>query len=187
MVSITLTLTLFLLLVHNNDVTEALFFYPPSKRVAYPELQLATADRLGVKYSGFAHDAGSAASLPGFALSLDADFGTKLDEATFKALKAAYCTWSETKSRVVYEPGRRYTLLDFLPPLLQAVSGCHFQSSRRKQDGLPSLVGKPDDRVQLYTKQEVLLTSNCWVRKNDRVTKLSLARVLVEESPSTSS
>lgn len=120
---------------------EALFVHPPAKRIPYPDLRLATADRLGVQYTGFAHDAGKAASLPGFALSLDADFGTKLDEKTFTALQTTYCSWSETKSRVQYKPGYRYTLLDFLPPLLQGVSGLHFQSSRRKQKGLPSLVG----------------------------------------------
>ena len=144
-------------------LVQSLFFYPPSKRVPYPDLQLATAERLGVtSYQGFAYDAGKEASLPGFALSLDAEFGTDLDESAFNALQTAYCAWSETKSRVKYQKGRRYTLLDFLPPLLQAVSGCHFRSSRRKQEGLPSLVGDPDDRVALYTQQEVLLTSNCW-------------------------
>ena len=169
MLSTTSITVLFLLLFH---ATRALFFYPPSKRIPYPDLKLATADRLGVKYAGFADDAGSAASLPGFALSLNADFGTHLDNTTFVALQAAYGAWSETKSRVVYQAGRRYTLLDFLPPLLQAVSGCHFQSTRRKQAALPSLVGSPEDRVQLYTKQQVLLTSNCWVsteRERSRV------------------
>ena len=71
-------------------------------------------------------------------------------------------SWSETKSQVIYDPSTSYTLLDFLPPLMQATSGLHFKSSRRKQKGLPSLIGGPTDRVQRYTEQEVLLTSNCW-------------------------
>ena len=148
-----------LFIAHSVD---ALFVDPPSKRIEYPSLKLAVADRLGVPYQGIALDAGQAASLPGFALSLNAEFGSSLDQSTFEKLKSAYCSWSETKSRVQWKEGRKYTLLDFLPPLLQAVSGLHFRSSRTKQRGLPSFLGGPDDRVQRYTDQEVLLTSNCW-------------------------
>ncbi|KAL7526663.1 hypothetical protein ACHAWF_001865 [Thalassiosira exigua] len=136
----------------------ALFVTPPSSKVPYPSLHLATADSLGATYTGFALDAGKAASLPGFALSLNADFGT-LSESTFNKLRSAYCTWSDTKSRVIWEPDRSYTLLDFLPPIMQAVSGLHFRSTRSKQQNLPSFV---NDLQRQYTEQEVLLTSNCW-------------------------
>lgn len=140
---------------------DALFVLPPSKKIPYPDLKLATADRLGVPYKGFAYDAGKAASLPGFALSLNAEFGT-LDNSTFNALKNTYCVWSETKSRVKWVEGLRYTLLDFLPPLMQAVSGLHFRSSRATQRVLPSFVGGPADPVRMRSEEEVLLTSNCW-------------------------
>lgn len=139
----------------------ALFVEPPSVLKPYPSLKLGIADRLGVPYRGIAYDAGKAASLPGFALSLDADFGA-LDRSTFVTLQNTYCSWSETKSRVKWKEGRRYTLLDFLPPLLQAVSGLHFRSSRTVQKGLPSFLGGPDERAKKYKEQEVLLTSNCW-------------------------
>ena len=136
----------------------ALFLRPPSVTKPYPGLKLATADRLGIPYKGIAHDAGKAASLPGFALTLDAEFG-ELDEQSFTKLQSEYCAWSETKSRVKWKNGRKFTMLDFLPPLLQAVSGLHFRSSRTKQKGLPSFVG---ERAKKYSEQEVLLTSNCW-------------------------
>lgn len=42
---------------------------------------------------------------------------------------------------------------------MQAVSGKYFQSSRSKQQNLPSFI---NDRQQQYIEQEVLLTSNCW-------------------------
>jgi len=77
-------------------------------------------------------------------------------------LLRAYGGWSETKSRVEWKEGRAFTLLDFLPPLLQATSGLHFRSSRTKQKGLPSFIGSLDSRVKRYSEQEVLLTSNCW-------------------------
>ena len=137
---------------------DALFVQPPYKVKPYPKLSLSIADRLRVPYKSIAYDAGKAASFPGFALTLNAEFGA-LDEASFRALQKEYCVWSETKSRVTWKKGRQYTLLDFLPPLLQATSGLHFQSSRTKQRGLPSFVG---DRVKKYANQEVLLTSNCW-------------------------
>ena len=81
---------------------DALFITPPSKIVPYPSLNLATADRLGISYyAGIAQDAGKAASLPGFALSLNAEFGT-LSEKAFSQLQNKYCSWSDTKSQVSY-------------------------------------------------------------------------------------
>ena len=131
----------------------SLFVQPPSKLKKFPDLNLATANRLGVPYQGVAWDAGKAASLPSFALSLNADFGTIPNQATFDALMRSYSGWSETKPRVTWKPDRTYTLLDFLPPLLQACFGLHFRSSRTAQRGLSSFAEEQVD---------VLLTSNCW-------------------------
>lgn len=138
--------------------TDALFVTPPSTIVPCPSLSLSTADALGVPYTGIAYDAGKAASLPSFALSLDAEFGT-LSEINFDRLKSRYCAWSDTKSRVKWDARREYSLLDFLPPIMQAVSGRHFRSTRSRQKNLPSFV---DDRTRMYAEQCVLLTSNCW-------------------------
>ena len=146
-----------LLTISIQDV-KSLFIVPPSKVIQYPSLSLSAADRLGISYKGVALDAGKAASLPGFALSLNAKFGI-LDEKTFNKLKSEYCAWSDTKSQVVWDADREYTLLDFLPPIMQAVNGKYFQSSRSKQKNLPSFV---DDKQRRYTEQSVLLTSNCW-------------------------
>lgn len=148
-----------LLIASYCNVIFSLFITPPSKLVPYPSLTLATADRLGIPYEGIALDAGKAASLPGFALSLNAQFGTIKDEDTFNKLKSQYCIWSDNKSQVKWDANRNYTLLDFLPPIMQAVNGQYFQSTRTKQRNLPSFV---NDRQKRYTEQEVLLTSNCW-------------------------
>ena len=149
---------IFLLRLSPSTPVNALFVTPPSEVIPYPSLRLATADRIGATYAGIANDAGDAASLPGFALSLDAEFGA-LSESKFDELKRAYCIWSDTKSRVKWDADRRYTLLDFLPPIMQAVSGKHFRSTRSRQRNLPSFV---DERRRRYAEQEVLLTSNCW-------------------------
>lgn len=140
---------------------EALFILPPAKVIPYPSLRLATADLLRIPYEGIAYDAGKEASLPSFALTLNADFGP-LDCVTFLGLQEMYCGWSETKSKVKWREGESYTLLDFLPPLLQAVSGLYFRSSRQKQAALPSFLGGPNDKIQERTEQDVLLACNCW-------------------------
>lgn len=144
-----------------DTFVEAIFVRPPTKTIPYPSLSLATADLLRVPYKGIAYDAGKEASLPSFALSLNAEFGP-LDTVTFLGLQDLYCGWSETKSRVKWIEGEKYTLLDFLPPLCQAVNGLYFRSSRKKLAGLPSFLGGPEDKVKKRTEQEVLLTSNCW-------------------------
>jgi hypothetical protein len=141
--------------------TYALFVLPPVKVISYPQLKLATADLLRIPYQGIAYDAGEAASYPTFALTLNADFGT-LDCVTFLCLQDAYCGWSETKSRVKWKEGESYTLLDFLPPIMQAVSGLYFKSSRQLQPALPSFLGGPNTTVQERVEQQVILTTNCW-------------------------
>ena len=64
------------------------------RKIKYP-LTLPLADKLGVTYDGVAYDAGKAASLPGFALSLNAEF-QNLNQNTFDSLLKAYCGWSKT-------------------------------------------------------------------------------------------
>jgi hypothetical protein len=139
--------------------TQALFVFPPTTVEPYPSLQLAAADKLGIKYQGRALNAGDAASLPSFALSLDAEFGT-LSETNFNKLMRVYNGWSETKSKVVWDPNRKYYLMDFLPPAMQATNGCHFYSSRTPvMQPLPNFLGT---KVEPLSNQEVLLTWNCW-------------------------
>jgi len=99
--------------------------------------------------------------LPGFALSLNAEFG-RLSPGQFKALRKAYSGWSQTRPQVIWKAEESYTLLDFLPPLLQAANGLYFQSSRSQQVNLPSFIGGPNDAIQQRTNQEVLLACNCW-------------------------
>ncbi|KAG7347247.1 hypothetical protein IV203_030614 [Nitzschia inconspicua] len=143
-------------------VVDGLFVFPPTTVEPYPGLRLAAADKLKIKYTGRAFNAGDSASLPSFALSLDAEFGT-LSESDFTKLMKIYSGWSETKSRVVYDPDRTFYLMDFLPPLLQATNGCHFRSSRTPtRNLLPSFLGGPNDTVKRFSDQEVLLVYNCW-------------------------
>jgi hypothetical protein len=142
----------------------ALFVFPPTTIEPYPPLKLKTAESLGItNYEGIALNAGKAASLPSFALSLDAKF-PNLTQQQFNALQKAFSGWSDTKPKVFYQPNTEFYLMDFLPPLLQATNGCHFYSSKSPitKYELPIFVGKPTDKVRLEKQQEVLITYNCW-------------------------
>jgi hypothetical protein len=160
MAALLLLITVFVLPQTHHHMANALFVQPDFTVKPFPGLRLEIADRMDIPYKGIAYDADSFASLASFALSLNAEFGP-LEENTFQKLQSAYCGWSETKSRVIWKQGRSYTLLDFLPPLLQATSGLYFQSVRFPlQAGLPSFL--VPGRVQKYAEQDILLTSNCW-------------------------
>lgn len=155
-----LLLYIFASSLRNPCAADALFVFPPTTVEPYPTLKLAVADNLGIKYKGRALNAGDAASLPSFALSLDAEFG-RLSEFKFNKLKKAYSGWSDTKPKVIWEPDRNYYLMDFLPPLMQATNGCHFYSSRTPSSrGLPNFLGNKVQRN--LANQEILLAYNCW-------------------------
>lgn len=119
-------------------------------------LRLARADRLGIPYEGLAHNCST--SPAAFALSLDADFFDSLSAAQFAALGAAYSSWSATKSRVTYSSGERYTLLDFLPPLMQTTSGLRFAAQHHNYS-LPSFDARNPQR---QISQSCPFLDNCW-------------------------
>ncbi len=53
------------------------------------------------------------------------DFG-QLSQTDFKKLQTIYGGWNHQKSRVTYHPQQSYQLIDFLPPLVQALNSHHF-------------------------------------------------------------
>jgi hypothetical protein len=61
----------------------------------------------------------ASSQLKNFALSPDADFG-RLTNSSFFSLRDAYSGWSKSRPAVIWDPNRNYTLLDFLPPVMQA-------------------------------------------------------------------
>ena len=79
------------------------------------------------------------------------DFG-KLSLAEFNYLKNVYSGWSKTKTAVVYNSAKHYQLIDFLPPLIQALNNHRFipESQAINNQQLPSAI---------QTKQ---LYMNCW-------------------------
>ena len=103
--------SIILLFIATLIASDALFVRPSATVIPYP-FRLSLADRFGIPYKGIAYDAGKAASLPGFALSLNAELGT-LDESTFSILQKTYSAWSDTKSRVKWNEGGQYTSLDY--------------------------------------------------------------------------
>ena len=179
---------------HSGTFVHGLFVFPTTTVVRpYPKLKLKIVDELVVSregnvrgsgnsktsYEGFAYDAGSSASIPQFALSLDAKFTRPISKETFDKLLQKYCGWSETKSRVKYKLDKLYRFTDFLPPLMQATNGMHFKSSNLSSPPsssflssggstfprLPSFRSKnnnSNNNEVRYVQQEILLTYNCW-------------------------
>jgi hypothetical protein len=115
---------------------------------------------LNIPYEGFAFNYTNAA-LDTFALSLDVDFFSTLTEAQFNKLKATYCSswWNiSSGSQVRYTPGQSYTLTDFLPPAMQALSGKHFHA-QEDVFALPYFVSGNEMKLK---NQTCLFLINCW-------------------------
>ncbi|ELS01555.1 hypothetical protein Xen7305DRAFT_00012590 [Xenococcus sp. PCC 7305] len=84
----------------------------------------------------------------------------KISEQDFILLKNTYSGWSDAKTAVSYDRDRSYQLVDFLPPLIQALNGHRFVPETRTfkpQDGnlLAELsASKTEFKKYLYM--------NCW-------------------------
>ncbi len=80
------------------------------------------------------------------------EFG-RIKEAEFQRLQATYYK----NPRLIYDPKRKYQIIDFMPPQIQAMAGLRFKSESLDTD-IPSVPGKSGKkpRVSLET------FSNCW-------------------------
>lgn len=89
---------------------------------------------------------------------LSFEFG-KIIQEDFIFLKKTYGGWSRSKSNVIYDPNKSYQLLDFLPPLIQALNGHRFIPEARE------LNKKEKNFFKLAFQQSNLkkyLYMNCW-------------------------
>ncbi len=90
---------------------------------------------------------------------LSFDFG-KISEQDFIYLKNIYSGWSKSQTAVSYDKNRSYQLIDFLPPLIQALNGHRFipestSLNKEDRDFWEHLSDSPDE-VKKY------LYMNCW-------------------------
>eukprot|EP00128_Syssomonas_multiformis_P005149 Colp12_sorted_trinity150504_noHs@20672 len=73
-------------------------------------------------------------------------------------LRQTYSGWSASPSRVQYRSGERYTLLDFLPPIMQATSSKRFKTQHHTY-ALPDFAfGNEKKQVD----QDCQFLINCW-------------------------
>jgi hypothetical protein len=96
-----------------------------------------------------------------FALTLGVDFFSTLSQTQFDNLMEIYgSSWWDvgSGSQVVYVPGQSYTLIDFLPPPMQALSGLHFKQ-QNEVFSLPYFVKGKESRLK---DQNCLFLINCW-------------------------
>ena len=84
----------------------------------------------------------------------------QISEQDFIFLKNTYSGWSQSQTSINYEPNKSYQLVDFLPPLIQALNGHRFipeETVQAGQDGyFGELLSSPQTDLKKY------LYMNCW-------------------------
>lgn len=99
------------------------------------------------------------ATLPIWNTSLNFKFG-QLSKEQLKLLLNAYSAWWGGTGDVPYDTSRQYSLMDFLPPPVQALQGSVFTSEPKAKPAGPEFP-YPDDKV-VPTYKDSILTPNCW-------------------------
>ncbi len=84
----------------------------------------------------------------------------QISEQDFIFLKNTYSGWSQSQTSVNYEPNKSYQLLDFLPPLIQALNGHRFIPEETVQASQNSYLGKLLSSSQKNLKKYLYI--NCW-------------------------
>ncbi len=84
----------------------------------------------------------------------------KISEQDFIALKNTYSGWSSSQTSVDYDKNKSYQLIDFLPPLIQALNGHRFipeETTLKSQDwDLVAHLSSSQNELKKY------LYINCW-------------------------
>ncbi len=84
----------------------------------------------------------------------------KISESDFIFLKNTYSGWSQSQSSVSYDPNKSYQLVDFLPPLIQALNGHRFIPEETKLKSQDWYFLKLVYSAQADLKKYLYL--NCW-------------------------
>jgi hypothetical protein len=94
------------------------------------------------------------AQLPVWRSALSFEFG-RLTRAQWRQLQQAYTVW-QNRRLAPYDGQRHYTLMDFMPPLMQAVNGYQFHGEQVPLPTVISDVSHPRRGDRAHT------LSNCW-------------------------
>lgn len=84
----------------------------------------------------------------------------KISESDFISLKNIYSGWSRSQTAVSYDPNKSYQLIDFLPPLIQALNDHRFIPEEKILEQ-----HEVDFFAELYPSQtefKKYLYMNCW-------------------------
>lgn len=100
------------------------------------------------------------APLPAWAGRLDFSFG-ELTESQFRGLRRAYGGWTAASAaEPTYESQRSYGLVDFLPPVVQAVNGHRYQPEIGTMPDFLTAAARLG--LPVTPEQEISLYWNCW-------------------------
>ena len=84
----------------------------------------------------------------------------KISEQDFIFLKKTYSGWSKSQTSVVYNQHKSYQLVDFLPPLIQALNGHRFIPEETKLKSQDRYFAKLLSSPQTNFKKSLYM--NCW-------------------------
>ncbi len=96
------------------------------------------------------------AKLPVWQFTLDFEFG-QLTKPQWRKLLDVYASWHRHRT-VAYDPHRSYTLMDFMPPLMQALNAHQFHE---EEVSLPQPLGELVPRKNQGLDRASLI-ANCW-------------------------
>ena len=84
----------------------------------------------------------------------------KISESDFISLKNIYSGWSRTQTAISYDPDKSYQLIDFLPPLIQALNAHRFipeaKTIKQEDEDFVARLSTPETEFIKY------LYMNCW-------------------------
>lgn len=126
-------------------VARSEFRKTPTTTTTRCDFRLARA--AGIPYRCLAH-VNQAAKLPLWQPSLNFQFG-RLQPQQWQQLVQNYATWHHPAHLAPYHPDQRYELIDFLPPLVQALDRHQFQAQTQTVS-------------TATTTMKVSLVANCW-------------------------
>ena len=122
------------------------------------DVKLKRVEAMGIPNEGLASNF-TEANMDVFSLSLDVDFFDTLSENQFDSLMETYSGWSKSPSLVTYKPGNHYSLIDFIPRIMQAVNGMRFQPQNMPVT-LPAF--SVTNGIEKSVEQNGNFLINCW-------------------------
>lgn len=142
----------------NQDLTDMGFRPLKTSSSFLSKDKLAFADSLGLTYKSI-RQIDDSLPIPAWQDRISFTFG-KLKESDFETLLRHYSSWTSTPNKLEYDANIKYSLIDFLPPIVKELDGTRFVPSNKK---LPEFIwDMASIPLSKNQKPHSSLYSNCW-------------------------